>query len=348
MRGGIKVNSYERVMKALSFKEPDRVPIAEFLIDKRIYNALMPTAKEQYDFDVEFGLDVLASRAWYQTVSEQESQFTDEWGIIYSRNKEAIAHPIKGPIENIGDLKKFKVPSADYDGRLSNLPKIVKNHKKERAIAYAMRAMFLWAANLVGIENLLMYMMIEPEFVHEILEIILEEQIKLARNAVRAGADIIIETDDYAFNKGPLFSPHLFDIFITPRLKRFAEAVHEEGGYFLKHTDGNIMAIIDSFIKAGIDGLQSIDPIALMDMGEMKEKYGTKISLWGNIDCGNLLAFGNDEDVKEAVCQCIKKGAKGGGFVLMSSNSIPHSAKPQNFLSILKYGRKYGKYTKEL
>ena len=181
------MNSYERVMKALSFKEPDRVPIAEFLIDKRIYNALMPTTKEQYDFDVEFGLDVLASRAWYQTVSEQESQFTDEWGIIYSRNKEAIAHLIKGPIENIGDLKKFKVPSADYDGRLSNLPKIVKNHKKERAIAYAMRAMFLWAANLVGIENLLMYMMIEPEFVHEILEIILEEQIKLARNAVRAG-----------------------------------------------------------------------------------------------------------------------------------------------------------------
>ena len=335
-------------MKALSFEEPDRVPIAEFLIDKRIYTALMPSAQEQYDFDVEFGLDVLASRAWYQTVSEQGNHFTDEWGIIYSRNEETVAHPVKGPIEDIADLKTFKVPSADHEGRLSNLPKIVNNHKKERAIAYGMRAMFLWAANLVGLENLLVYMLTEPEFVHEILDTVLEEQTKLARNAIRAGADIIIETDDYAFNKGPLFSPHLFDLFITPRLRRFADAVHEEGGYLLKHTDGNIMAIMDSFIKTGIDGLQSIDPIASMDMGEMKGKYGTKISLWGNIDCGNLLAHGTEEDVKEAVYQCIKKGAKGGGFVLMSSNSIPHSAKPENFLCILKYGRQYGRYTKEL
>jgi uroporphyrinogen decarboxylase len=341
------MNSYERVMKALSFQEPDRVPIAEFLIDKRIYTALMPSAKEQYDFDVEFGLDVLASRAWYQTVSEQGNQFTDEWGIIYSRNEETVAHPVKAPIHDIRDFKTFKVPSADHEGRLSNLPKIVKNHKKERPIAYGMRAMFLWAANLVGLENLLANMMMEPGFVHEILDTILQEQIKLARIALRAGADIIIETDDYAFNKGPLFSPYLFDVFITPRLKHFADAVHEEGGYLLKHTDGNIMAIMDSFIKAGIDGLQSIDPIASMDMGEMKDKYGTKISLWGNIDCGNLLAHGSEEDVKEAVCQCIKKGAKGGGFVLMSSNSIPHSAKPENFLSMLKYGREYGKYSKD-
>jgi len=331
-------------MTSLSFREPDRVPVAEFLIDKRVYTALMPDAEDQYDFDVKFGLDVIAARAWYGIVSESGPTFTDEWGIVYTRNKEAVAHPVRPAFEDMTFLKHFRVPDPDAPERLAGLPKIVKNHKKERAVAYGLRAMFLWAANLVGLDNLLVYMMMEPNFVHELLETILTSQIRLAVNAVRAGADIIVETDDYAFNNGPLMSPELFDTFITPRLTRFAESVHREGGFFLKHTDGNIMKIMDSFIAAGIDGIQSIDPIAGMDMAEMKEKYGKKISLWGNIDCGTLLADGTVEDVENAVKDCIKAGAKGGGFVLMSSNSIPYSAKPENFLTVLKAAKKYGVY----
>ena len=338
------MNSYERVMTSLNFKEPDRVPIAEFLIDKRIYTSLMPSAKEQYDFDVEIGLDVIAARAWYKTVSEQGETYVDEWGITYTRNAEAVAHPVKPAFEDIKFLKTFKVPDPDMPERLSTLPKMVQNHKKQRAVAYGLRAMFLWAANLVGLDNLLVYMYTEPDFVHDLLDTIVAAQSRLAVNALRAGADIIIETDDYAFNSGPLMSPEMFDLFITPRLKKFADVVHGAGGYFLKHTDGNLMKIMDSFIEAGIDGLQSIDPIAGMDMGEMKAKYGKKISLWGNIDCGNLLADGTTEDVKNAVIDCIQKGASGGGFVLMSSNSIPYSAKPENYLAMIRAGREFGTY----
>jgi uroporphyrinogen decarboxylase len=331
-------------MTSLKFQEPDRVPVAEFLIDKRVYTALMPEAQEQYDFDVKFGLDVLATKAWYRTVSEQGETFTDEWGITYARNKEAVAHPVKAAFEDMADLEKFTVPDPDLPERLSILPKLVKNHKKERAVAFALRAMFLWAANLTGLDNLLVYMLIEPAFVHDLLDKIVEAQTRLARNALAAGADIVIDTDDYAFNNGPLMSPELFDLFITPRLKKFAATVHKEGGYFLKHTDGNLMKIMDSFIEAGIDGIQSIDPIAGMDMGEMKARYGKKISLWGNIECGNLLANGTRDDVRMAVRECIEKGARGGGFVLMSSNSIPYSAKPGNFLALLDAAKEFGHY----
>ncbi len=338
------MTSYERVMTSLRFEEPDRVPITEFVIDKKVYTAIMPSAKEQYDFDVEMGFDVLQARAWYKTVSEQGGSFTDEWGIVYTRNAEAVAHPVRPAFSELSFLKTFKVPDPDDQVRLDTLPKLVANHKKDRAIGFALRAMFLWSANMLGMENLLEYMYTEPDFVHDLFDTLVEAQTRLAVNAVRAGADIIIETDDYAFNNGPLMSPEMFDLFITPRLKRFADAVHVEGGYLLKHTDGNIMKIVDSFIGAGFDGLQSLDPIAGMDMGEMKKKYGTKISLWGNIDCGHLLADGTPQDVENAVIDCIRKGAAGGGFVLMSSNSIPHSAKPENYRTMLQAGREYGRY----
>ncbi len=338
------MNSYERVMTSLKFEEPDRVPIAEFVIDRKVYTALMPEARTQYDFDVKMGMDVLQARAWYKIVSEQGSSFTDEWGIVYTRNVEAVPHPVKPAYSDLGFLKDFKVPDPDLPERLDTLPQLVADHKGERAIAYALRAMFLWSANLVGLDNLLEYMYTEPRFVHDLFDTLVEAQTRLAVNAVRAGADIIVETDDVAFNTGPLMSPQMFDTFITPRLKRFADAVHEAGGYFLKHTDGNIMKLVDSFIAAGADGLQSIDPIAGMSMGEMKQKYGKKLSLWGNIDCGGLLTDGSPEDVERAVIDCIRQGAPGGGFVLMSSNSIPHSAKPENYQALLDAGRTYGTY----
>ena len=338
------MNSYERVMKCLRFEEPDRVPLAEFLIDRSVYTALLPEAREQYDFDLKAGFDVLSARAAYKTVSDDGTVFVDEWGITYHRNKEAVSHPVKGPLAETAGLGGFRVPDPDNPERLSNLPVLVKAHKKDRAIAFGLRAMFLWAANLRGLDNLLADLLLEPAFASDLLDTILEAQIRLARNAVRAGADIIIETDDYAFNNGPLMSPETFEEFITPRLSRIVQAVHAEGGYFLKHTDGNIMKIMPSFLKAGIDGLQSIDPIAGMDIGEMKEKYGKKISLWGNIDCGNLLKDGSREDVRAAVRDCIKRGAPGGGFVLMSSNSIPNSAKPENYAALLEAGREFGAY----
>lgn len=341
------MNSYERVMTTLKLKEPDRVPIAEFVIDKKVYNALMPEAKEQSDFEEAYDFDVMGARAFYKTTWESGDAFADEWGVVYRRNEEVVPHPVKGPIETYEDLKNYVVPGYIPE-RLDRLPELVKKYKGEKAIVFHQRAGFLWAANLVGLDNLLMYFLAEPEFVHELLDKILAEQIILARNAIRAGADAIIETDDYAFNNGPLFSPQVFRDFLYPRLKKFVEAVHEEGGMVIKHSDGNLMKILDQIVDTGVDGIHSIDPLAGMDIGIVKNRYGKRISLWGNIDCSNLLTFGSTADVEMAVKKCIADAAPGGGFVLISSNSIQSSVKPENYEAMIKAGKLYGSYPIEL
>jgi uroporphyrinogen decarboxylase len=338
------MNSYERVMTALRFEEPDKVPISEFMIHKNVYQTIMPEAMCQDDFVEAMGLDVVSARAQYREVSGDSSSFVDEWGITYLRNKEQVPHNIKGPIEKLQDLSKLNVPDPDAQWRMDNLEKLVKLYKGKRAIAFNLRAMFTWSTMLTAFDDLMTYMVTEPEFVEELFDRILEKQVKLAVNAVRAGADIIVETDDYAFNAGPLFSPAMFDQFIKPRMKYFCDAVHKEGGYVLKHSDGNTMKIMESMIEAGIDGFQGIDPLAQMDIGVMKEQFGDRISLWGNIDCGNLLTFGTIDQVREEVKSCIKKAAKGGGFVLMSCNSIPYSANPHNYKAMLDFAREYGNY----
>ena len=113
---------------------------------------------------------------------------------------------------------------------------------------------------------------------------------------------------------------------------------------FLKHSDGNIMPIVDPVVETGIDGLHPIDPITGMDLGDMKTRYSDRVCLMGNVECGNLRSFGTKEEVHNVVKACIRKAGRGGGYVCMSSNSIHDAVNPENYVETVKIVREYGKY----
>ena len=111
------------------------------------------------------------------------------------------------------------------------------------------------------------------------------------------------------------------------------------------HSDGNIMPIMELLLSSGgIDGLHPIDPVAGLDIGFMKEKYGDRVCLIGSIDCGPLMMWGTKEQVRQAVKENIKKAGRGGGLIAASSHSIQSKAKPENYVEMVKAIREYGKY----
>jgi len=204
------------------------------------------------------------------------------------------------------------------------------------------RVAFMWSAYLNNIDNLLLNFLAEPEFAHALLERVMDINIRIIVNAIRQGADVIVLGDDYADNSGPMMSPDHFAEFILPRLQKAIDAIHDEGAFVIKHTDGNIWKLMDMIVGTGADGLNPIEPCAGMDIGEVKKKYGDRICLSGNIDCGRLLSSGTPEEVRLAVKECIEVAAPGGGFILSSSNSIHSSVNPQNYLAMIDAGREFG------
>jgi len=202
----------------------------------------------------------------------------------------------------------------------------------------------MWSAFLNGMENLLANFLTAPEFAHRLLDKVLGGNIEVARKAVRAGADVIILGDDYAGTQGPFVSPVVFKEFMQPRLKRMVDAVHEAGAKVIKHSDGNLWPILDMIVDAGIDGLHPIEPIAGMDIGEVKRRYGDRICLLGNIDCSYLLCRATSAEVEAAVKACIRKASFRGGHIIGSSNSIHASVKPENYLAMIQAAKKYGEY----
>jgi uroporphyrinogen decarboxylase len=82
-----------------------------------------------------------------------------------------------------------------------------------------------------------------------------------------------------------------------------------------------------------------------MSMADMKqhEKYSNKFFLRGNVDCGEILIRGTEEQVRQDTRRCIDEAAKGGGFILADSNSLHSVVNTQNALWFIDEGRKYGR-----
>ncbi|MCD6357834.1 MAG: hypothetical protein J7L75_04585 [Thermoproteales archaeon] len=173
--------------------------------------------------------------------------------------------------------------------------------------------------------------------------------VRRAEEAIKVAVDLGVEAvscgADIAGMDGPLISPRHFREFILPALKRVTDLCHRLGVFFIKHTDGNVKPIEREFmVESGIDGYLAVEPRAGMDIGELKEKYGDRVALLGNVDCAYTLVYGSEEDVRRETRAVIDAAAGGGGLVVASSNSIHSGVKAENFLAMISEARRYGVY----
>jgi uroporphyrinogen decarboxylase len=155
---------------------------------------------------------------------------------------------------------------------------------------------------------------------------------------------VIMLGDDIAYRTAPMVSPAMYDEFIRPRLAKIVKVIHEEGALAVKHSDGNLWPILDMMISTGIDGINPIEPVAGMDIGEVKRKYGDRVCLIGNIDCGDLLSFGSEADVRRVVRDTIRTAGVGGGYIVSSSNTIHSAVKPENYRAMIEETHRSGVY----
>jgi len=160
-----------------------------------------------------------------------------------------------------------------------------------------------------------------PDKIKGIAEQKLSAMIKTYDAAAEAGADGIVMTSDYAMNSGPFLSPDMFREFVFPYLKRAIDEIHKRDLLVIKHTDGNLMPIIDQLVEAGPDAIHSLDPMAGMDIKEIKEKYGKDLCLCGNVQC-DLLQNGTDDEIKASAEYAMKHGKPGGGYIYATSNCV--------------------------
>ena len=149
---------------------------------------------------------------------------------------------------------------------------------------------------------------------------------------------------DYCFNSGPFLSPAMFDEFVAPYLCRLTAGYRELGYYVIKHTDGNILPILDALLASKPHALHSLDPQGGVDMAEIKQRAGRQVCLIGNVNCA-LMDTGTDEQVVESAEYALRHGMPGGGYIFSTSNCIYTGMPLRRYELILDVWRRRGNYT---
>lgn len=161
----------------------------------------------------------------------------------------------------------------------------------------------------------------DPDGMKEKASKMAEDAIERNKFLLDSGIDCIKLCSDYCYNSGPFLSPAMFEEFIQPYLYRIIDASKRMGLYTIKHTDGNIMPILDQLVDCRPHAIHSIDPQANVDIKVVKERVGNKVCLCGNVNCG-LMQTGTDEEVIKSAEYCMTYAKPGGGYMFGASNVI--------------------------
>ena len=333
----------ERVMTVLRNEEPDRIPHFEWIIDRRVREAILPGCNAE-EFTLRMGLDAILTAPDISREQIGENRFRNEFGVTLQRTEEEYSFAVEGPIKTMDDLRNYTPPDPLAPGRFDSLEKLVSRYKGKLAIGVHLNDVFSVPRSLMGYEGFLMALAAEPELAQGVVDLSVELNLEYAKQCARYGADFVMTGDDYASTQQPLMSPKVFREILFPGIKRVFAGFKEAGLMTIKHTDGNINPLMDMITDIGMDCLDPIEPVAGIDIGEMKQKYGHRFAMKVNVDCAETLTFGTMADVVEETKDVIRKAAHGGGLIVSSSNSIHSKVQPGNYLAMLNAIRVYGKY----
>lgn len=337
------MTSEQRVIGALRHEEIDRVPTFEWLIHNNVIQALCPGAT--YDeFIYAMDIDAVCVELNYESVKLDENNFKDEWGMVKRYSEEEHSVPVSGPIVTMKDLDKYIPPDPHKPARYKSLEANLEKHKGNKAVILHLNDVLSIPSRLMTFEDFMVSISDESELIEGLIDMTVDVNLQMAKEAVKRGVKIIYTGDDYAYNSGPMMSPRVFEEIFYPRLCKVMRGYKDLGLYVIKHTDGNLMPILDFIIDSGIDCLDPIDPLAGMDLAYIKNKYGKRIAIKGNVDCAHTLTFKSVEETVAETRKCLSMAGPGSGYIISSSNTIHSKVKPENYKAMLETVKKYGAY----
>ena len=383
------MSSRERLLTALDHREPDRIPfdlgsiqvsgIHEVAYQKlRKVLGLAETAvtlcdtiqqlatieddiAEKLSIDTR-GLYPLNSHNW--GIVEEDAgdywAYHDEWGITHHRPKENGYYfsIVKTPIPQIDitaeEIAQHPWPDMGAAWRLAGLREQAEQY---RAAGYAVvlkdafAGIFEFAQRVVGMENLLMMMSLDPQAAGLLFDKLLTLKLAYWQTALTELGDlvdVVTYADDYGTQVSQLISPRMFRKQLKPRVAQVLALQAELAPHAkrLFHSDGNVRPIIPDFIEMGVEILNPVQGTAVnMNPIDLKHEFGRELIFWGGgVDTQGVLPNGTPQDVKEDVRRNIEALAPGGGYVFNTVHNIQADVPPENILAMWEALQEFGKY----
>lgn len=344
----------ERFLAALRVQQPDRVPMFDFLFQQPMYEALIGRRPESYN-----GRDAVACAlalnhdgVWlpfggfsgYQAKLLAENVYQDEWGTTYQKEPTSwpIDAPIDYPIKTRADLKCYCRPNPTLPGRDAEIKAARDMDNDDIALLGGVQGPLSTAWLLMGYEHICYALYEDPHLLTEVFNISNEFFKEAARRSVDAGCAAMWISEDLGDSNRGFFKLDQYRKYVMPPFAELVDYVVGLGVPVLLHSCGCITDFLDDLAQTKISAIHPLQRTAKMDLRKVKDRYGKRFCLIGNIDSSRTLPFGTPADVAAETREAIEIAAPGGGYILASDHSLHDGIPIENIRELSRVGVEYG------
>ncbi len=361
----------ERMLRALSRQEPDRVPVdlggsrSSSLVFEayanlerhlggteaprmfnRWLNVAHPSEAMLRRFDIDTRSLCPGGADAGEDVELPGGSYRDEWGVVRTRPAGSLYYdltrpPLAGDVE-ITDVERYRWPDPHDPGRTRGLGEEARRLHEETdyAVVLTMPGGIVHQAQFLrGFEDWFADLIANPALFQALMEKLTDLWIEMAKDeldAVGPHVDICFFGDDLGFQNGPMMSMELYRKMIRPHHARLFGYLRSRTtakiGY---HTCGSVVHLIPDLIEMGVDALNPVQVSAKgMDPRRLKEEFGKDLAFWGAIDSQRVLPFGSPAEVAAEVQTRIRDLGPGGGYVCCGVHNLQADVPPANICAM--------------
>lgn len=340
-----KINSptITAFIKTLRRKNINYIPLAELGVHPKIKELFLSKKiiglEDEIDFWYKAGYDYikLQPKADFNPMKiglSNNVSYNDD-GTIFRK----WASESNGVISNLYDFEKYIFPAiSDFD--YTNFEKVKSLLPEGMGVVGQYGDIFTMTWEMMGFESFSFALFENEELVdklnNKLGELVLSMFEYFAQSDI---VDAIWYSDDIAYTNSLMVSPAVLDKYFFPWLKKIGDLAKRYNKPLIYHTDGILYDVMDKIVDCGVDAIHPIEPKA-MNIAEVKEKYGDKLCLIGNIDV-DLLSRGTIQEIKKNVIKNIEEAGFNGGYCVGSGNSIPEYVKLENYIAMIETVKEY-------
>jgi len=292
-----------RVLRALEFDRPDRVP-------RNMWD--LPIARIQHGDEAiealrrrwpdDFGSPNVTNQP-LQSLCRGDAyaigESVDEWGCVFESVQAGVIGEVKHPmIDDWSKLDDLRPPVEALQVDRDAVNRFCAKSDKFVLGGCCARP-FERMQFLRGSQNLYMDL---AEMSGELLQL-LDRVHAFYRSELEVWATTDVDglnfMDDWGSQNSLLIAPDQWRRLFKPLYAQYAQIAHDAGKKIFMHSDGHITDIYEDLIEIGIDAVNS--QLFCMDIEELGKRFAGRITFWGEIDRQHILPFGTCEEARAAV-----------------------------------------------
>jgi uroporphyrinogen decarboxylase len=264
--------------------------------------------------------------------------YQDVFGVIWDRSIDKDIGNVTGTVLPEPTLQGYAFPDPLDKRYFEDIPGKIKQYGDKFRLFAIGFSLFERAWTLRGMENLLMDFLVNPGFVHELMNAITDYNIAQIDKAFTYDIDGIELGDDWGQQRGLIMGYESWKEFIYPYLKRTYKAIKDKGKYVFIHSCGDVDELFDDLADIGVNCFNPFQP-EVMDVKSLLKQYHNKLSFWGGLSIQKILPFGTVSDVITETRSLLELGRK-GGYILAPSHAAEGDIPVENLIAAIEEAKK--------